>query len=223
MTTMSLRLTAGARDCSTYARNVFPLIEPSITHGAVIPFRRRPATKVRVFQCPCGTQPTSRSPRGHRPLSRTIFVLAAVSSMNTSRVEVIMACRRFQHRRARATSGRSCSAARRLFFERDPVALEEAPAGRALAGNLLLAHDRDDLIEGQIRLLRNKRKQEIRVLLQRRGAAAKRLGRAAPGLVKTLHPFDRSARADLEVFGRFASRSASLNAGNHPRSDVCRI
>src|SRR5262244_2498300 len=64
MTTMSLRLTAGARDCSTYARNVFPLIEPSITHGAVIPFRRRPATKVRVFQCPCGTQPTSRSPRG---------------------------------------------------------------------------------------------------------------------------------------------------------------
>src|SRR2546426_1915649 len=44
MTTMSLRLSAGTRDCSTYARNVFPLIEPSITHGAVIPFRRRPAT-----------------------------------------------------------------------------------------------------------------------------------------------------------------------------------
>src|SRR5262249_38146017 len=38
-----------------------------------------------------------------RPLSRTIFVLAAVSSMNTSRVELSMACRCFQHRRARAT------------------------------------------------------------------------------------------------------------------------
>src|SRR2546427_3888580 len=38
MTTMSLRLSAGTRDCSTYARNVFPFIEPSITHGAVIPF-----------------------------------------------------------------------------------------------------------------------------------------------------------------------------------------
>jgi hypothetical protein len=40
---------------------------------------------VMVFQCPCGTRPTSRSPRGQRPLSRTIFVLAAVSSMNTNR------------------------------------------------------------------------------------------------------------------------------------------
>src|ERR1700758_2938294 len=163
MTTMSLRLSAGARDCSTYARDVFPLIEPSITHGAIIPFRRRPATKVRVFQCPCGTQPTSRSPRGHRPLSRTIFVLAAVSSMNTSRVELSMACRRFQHRRARATSGRSCSAARRLFFEADVVALEEAPHGSATACNPVLVHHRDHLIQRQIRLLLNQREQPRRM------------------------------------------------------------
>jgi hypothetical protein len=52
----------------------------------------------------------------------SLRALAAVSSMNTSRVELSMACRRFQHRRARATSGRSCSAARRLFFEADVVA-----------------------------------------------------------------------------------------------------
>jgi hypothetical protein len=42
------------------------------------------------------------------------LVLAAVSSMNTSRVGSSMVCSRFQRRRARATSSRSCSAARRL-------------------------------------------------------------------------------------------------------------
>src|SRR5262245_48703836 len=216
MTTMSLRLTAGARDCSTYARNVFPLIEPSITHGAVIPFRRRPATKVRVFQCPCGTQPTSRSPRGHRPLSRTIFVLAAVSSMNTSRVELRMACRRFQHRRARATSGRSCSAARRLFFEADVVALEEAPHGSATACDPVLVHRRDHLIQRQIRLLLNQREQPRRMYLQWRRAPAARLGCATPSLVKVFHPFDCRTWADVELLGCLTSRRPRLQRVRSP-------
>jgi hypothetical protein len=38
-----------------------------------------------VFQCPCGTRPIRRSPRGQRLLNRTVLVLAAVSSTNTSR------------------------------------------------------------------------------------------------------------------------------------------
>ena len=58
----------------------------------------------------------ARSPRGQRPLSRTILVLAAVSSTKTSRAGSNMPCSRIQRRRARATSARSCSAARRLFF-----------------------------------------------------------------------------------------------------------
>ena len=37
---------------------------------------RSAATKVMVFQWPCGTCPTSRSPRAQRPYSRTILVLA---------------------------------------------------------------------------------------------------------------------------------------------------
>src|SRR6266496_5640167 len=101
MTTMSLRLSVGARQRLTYARKVFPLIAPSTANGAVIPLRRRAATNVIVFQCPCGTRQTRRSPRGQRPLSRTILVLAAVSSMNTSRVGSSMACSRFQRRRGR--------------------------------------------------------------------------------------------------------------------------
>src|SRR6266436_7231590 len=223
MTTMSLRLSAGARDCSTYARNVFPLIEPSITHGAVIPFRRRPATKVRVFQCPCGTQPTSRSPRRHRPLSRTIFVLAAVSSMNTSRAELSMACRRFQHRRARTTSARSCSAARRLFFEADDVALEEAPHGSATACDPVLVHRRDHLIQRQIRLLLNQREQPRRMYLQWRPAPAARLGCATPSLVKALHPFDCRTWADVELLSCLTSRSPAFDACDHPHANVRRI
>jgi hypothetical protein len=31
------------------------LIGPSMTKGATIPAERKPATKVVVFQCPCGT------------------------------------------------------------------------------------------------------------------------------------------------------------------------
>ena len=68
-----------------YARKVGPFIAPSITKGATMPSWRKPATKVIVFQCPCGTDATSRSPRGQRPLGRTMFVLVALSSINTSR------------------------------------------------------------------------------------------------------------------------------------------
>src|SRR6266571_3284177 len=46
MTSTSFRLSGGPRHCSTYARKVLPDITPSMTHGAVIPLRRRPATKV---------------------------------------------------------------------------------------------------------------------------------------------------------------------------------
>ena len=46
--------------------------------------------------------------------------------MNTSRAGSNMPCSRIQRRRARATSARSCSAARRLFFEADLVPLERS-------------------------------------------------------------------------------------------------
>jgi hypothetical protein len=68
----------------------------------------------------------------------------------------------------RATSGRSCSAARRLFFEADAMANEQPPGCTAAAGDPSLAHRRDDLIQRQIRLLGNQRQQTVRVLFQRR-------------------------------------------------------
>src|SRR5260221_11447696 len=64
-------------------------------------------------------------------------------------------CSRIQRRRARATSGRSCSAARRLFFESNLVTLKEAPDRGAAARNLVLAHRQNHFVQRQVRLLLN--------------------------------------------------------------------
>src|SRR5215813_2014349 len=95
---------------------VVPFIGPSITNGATIPSWRSPTTRVMVFQWPWGTDPTNRSPRGQRPRSLTKLVLVAVSSMNTNLAGSSRPCLRIQRCRARATSARSCSVARRLFL-----------------------------------------------------------------------------------------------------------
>src|SRR5207237_6235700 len=97
-----------------------------------------------------------------------MLVVVQVSSMNTSRAGSNMPCSRIQRRRARATSARFCSAARRLFFEADVMPLEEPPNRAAAARNPLLAHRSDDLIQCQIRLLGNQRQQPFGMLLQRR-------------------------------------------------------
>src|SRR3979411_2349291 len=72
---------------------------------------------------PCSKRkvPITRTPRGVRPLSRTMLVLTAVSSINTSRAGSSMPCSRIQRRRARATSARCRSAACRRFFKGEYV------------------------------------------------------------------------------------------------------
>ena len=47
---------------------------------------RNAARKVAVFQWPCGTLSTSRSPFGAQPRRRVMLVLVQVSSMKTSRL-----------------------------------------------------------------------------------------------------------------------------------------
>ena len=90
--------------------------------------QRRPATKVMVFQVPCGTLPISRSPRGARPAQRAMLVQvpgfidedqASGSSLGCFSDPMPAAPGRHQ--------ARCCSAARRLFFEADVVAVEEPP------------------------------------------------------------------------------------------------
>jgi hypothetical protein len=77
-----------------------------------------------------------------------------------------MPCSRIQRRRARATSARSCSAARSAFFERDLVALKEAPYRGAAARNLVPVHRANHLVERQVRPLFDQSEQEIRMRLQ---------------------------------------------------------
>jgi hypothetical protein len=223
MTTTSRRSSVGARHCSTYVRKIAPFIGPSITKGATIPSWRKPATRVIVFQCPCGTDPTNRSPRRQRPRSLTILVLVAVSSMNTRRAGSSMLCFRSQRRRARATSARSCSLARRLFFDGDIMSLEKPPDRGAAAWNSLLAHRGNDLVQRQIRLCGNQSQQPFRVLLQRRRAPAARLCLGASGVTPALQPFHRRTGAEAEAFGRFPPRRPGFDCFDHTLSQVVRI
>ena len=67
-----------------------------------MPRRVSPATKVEVFQWPCGWPIRRRWPRGARPWVRAMLVLAQVSSMKTRRAGSSLAwlsrhaCRRVQ-------------------------------------------------------------------------------------------------------------------------------
>src|SRR5262249_42783501 len=160
MTTMSLRLSAEARDFSTYARNVFPLIEPSITHGAVIPFRRRPATKVRVFQCPCLRYAANQSLAAPAPAAQPDHFRIGRGLVDEHQsggikhgLPSLPASTCPDHVRAILLRGAQA------FFEADGVALEEAPHGSATACDPVLVHRRDHLIQRQIRLLLNQREQ----------------------------------------------------------------
>src|ERR1700687_5934098 len=122
---------------------------PSTTIGAVILLWRKAATKVIVFHDPSGTAPITLAPLGARPQTRDKFVLTAVSSINTSRVESSIPCSRIQRRRARATSARCRSAACRLFFKRDFVAIEKTPERATAGANPSLAQLCDGLHQSQ--------------------------------------------------------------------------
>src|SRR3546814_18167336 len=88
---------------------------------------RRAAREVSVRQWPCGALPISRWPRGPQPRSGAMLVFAQVSSMKTKRLGSMLAWRARHLQRRLATSGRSCSAAKAVFFEAEPLGVEEIP------------------------------------------------------------------------------------------------
>src|SRR5450759_1199360 len=196
---------------------------PSITNGAVISSQRRPATNVSVFQVPNGTRPINRSPRGQRPYRRAMLVFTDFSSTKTRQEESSRPCSRIQRRRARATSARFCSAARRLFFKGDVVALERTPKRAAAAGNPPLPHCNDELVERPVRLFIDQSEYPFRVVLQRGPAPAARLGRTDSVLPPRLQPSDRRTDADIKAFRRLTSRRSHLNRFDHPFPQIRRI
>src|SRR4030088_2006915 len=135
ITTISPGARVGTRHCRRYSVKIARVMARSMTNGAGMPAWRKPATKVRIFQCPHGTRPITRRPRLARPRSRAMLVEVPVSSMNTSRAGSRSGCAAIQAARAAATSGRSCSLACTIFFEADVFGGEEPPH-RAIADRL---------------------------------------------------------------------------------------
>ena len=129
-----------------------------------------------------------RTPRGARPLSLTMFVLTAVSSINTSRAGSSIPCSRIQRRRARATSARCRSAACSTFFERDVVSVEKTPERAAAGFDPSLAQFCNRFYQGQVRPLGDQIQNLDRELFQRRNAPAARLRGGAPLLIPALQP-----------------------------------
>jgi len=167
--------------------------------------------KVIVFQVPSGTRPITLIPRGARPLSRTIVVVTAVSSMNTSLAGSSKPCSRIQRRRARATSARSRSAACRLFFKGDVVPVKKARQRAAAGSNAIPSELCSGFFQGQVRLLRNHRHYAFRLLFQRRNAAAAWPRHGAPTFIPALHPLDDRTHTDTKMLGGFVPGCACFN------------
>src|SRR3974377_2458083 len=157
---------------------------------------------------------------GQRPLSRTMFVLVAVSSINTSRAGSSKPCSRIQRRRARATSARFCSSACRLFFKADIVSIKEPLQSALTAADSLLGHGGQDLLEGQIGLFGNQRQKPFRVLFQRRGAPSPRVGFHAPCLAPTSAPSDYGTYPHLKYPRDPPPRRSAFNRFNRTLTQV---
>src|SRR5262249_8956236 len=129
-------------------------------------------------------------------------------------------CSRIQRRRARATSARLRSAARRLFFEGDAMASEEPRKRAAASGDTSPMQYRNDLIQRKVPLLADQGEDLLRICLQRRSAAA---WFTNPIFAKALHAADRRTGADLQLFSRLTSRSSFFNKANYPHSQLTRV
>src|SRR3974377_1126758 len=197
MTTISLPRSVDTKHCSTYARNISPVMAPSITIGAVILLCRKAATNVTVSHAPSGTLPITLTPRGARPLNRLKLVLAAVSSINTSRAGSSSPCSRIQRRRARSTSARCRSAACRLFFKRDVVSIEKPPERATAGSNPPLAQLCNGLLQSEIRRFRLPPPDRGGELFKRGCASAAWLRRGAPFITPALQPPYPGAHAQL--------------------------
>jgi len=156
-------------------------------------------------------------------LRRTMLVVTAVSSINTRRAGSSKPCSRTQRRRARATSARLRSAARRLFFDGDAVASKE-PGERAPASwDSPLVQSRNNLTQREVRLLTDECENPLRVLLQWRSTPSTGHWFGSPVVAKALQPPDRGTDADIELFGCFTSGSSSFHEANDSHSQLTRI
>src|SRR5580704_5015914 len=127
--------------------------------------------------------------------------------------------------RAAATSGRSCSAARTVFFEADAMAVEEPPdRPKPCLVPAIIEQTALDFLQRQIGLAPHQLKQPLLMSLERRPALALvRFRRDAAGLPPPLRPPDRRRDSDHELLRRSRCRRSTLNHVDHSNSQVGRI
>jgi hypothetical protein len=152
-----------------------------------------------------------------------MLVLTAVSSIKTRWAGSSSPCSRIQRRRARATSARCRSAARRLFFEGDVMTLEEPPQRAPAGANSPSAQCCEQFLEGGIRLFFNKPQYQCPVLLQSGCAASARPWCRAACFAPVLPPLNRCAHRNPEKLGRFVPRYSGCNRFDHAFAQVSRI
>src|ERR1035441_10324891 len=141
---------------------------PSRTATGKVPLSwRKAAMKVELCQWPCGMALIQRWPIGQRPWWRAILVFKPVSSINTNwRTSQLDFCLR-QSRRAVLTSGRSCSAARVVFFIAQTELFQTVPQSGDANGNFqVLQTPFLEFVEGQISLRCNPTAQGSVMLFQ---------------------------------------------------------
>src|ERR1700675_4942188 len=179
---------------------------------------------VTVFQFPCSTFWTSRSPCGARPYRRVIVVDTLVSSMNTSRLRSSFVCRRCNALRAAATSGRSCSAARRLFFK-GQLQMMQKPGDRRLSNrDLLLCQSVLEFGQRDVRLLRYQLPHQILVRRQREILVAAEFGRLdAARLPVKLEEADDRTDANPALLRSFRDGGPTLDRPDHSPTQILRI
>src|SRR6202049_1010215 len=158
-----------------------------------------------------------------QPLSRSMLVVTAVSSINTRWAGSRKPCSRIQRRRARATSARLRSAARRLFFNGDAMASKKSGQRAAAAWDSPLVKRRNNLIQREVRYLADEGENLPRVLLQWRSTPPTGHGFGSPVFTKALHPPDRRTDADIKLFGRLPSGSSFFHEVDDARSQLTRI
>src|ERR1039458_5023774 len=177
-----------------------------------------------VFQFPCGTFWMSRSPCGARPKRRVIVVETLVSSMKTSRFRSSLGCCFCNALRAAATSGRSCSAARRLFFKAQIQMMQESEDRRQTDRHLLLRQNGLELCQRDIRLLRHQLPDQFLVRSQSISLVAAEFGRtdAARFAVQPTETHDR-ADTHAKLLRSFWDGSPILSRPNDARTQILRI
>ena len=152
-----------------------------------------------------------------------MLVEVPVSSMKTSLLGSSRGCSCLQFARARRTSSRSCSAACRLFFEADGVAIIEPPHRARAYHDPTLSQSAADFFQRQVRLGGRQCQQPFLVRIQRRALAAHRLGRDRSGPPPTCEPLDRRTRAHLKSRRRFMARDPRLDRAHDPLTQILRI